>query len=834
MKPDLPIKPDLLMRNELVERILVVDDELAARMMMQATLEEAGFIVETADCCERARELFRQMEFDLILLDVVLPDGDGYELCREMRAKKVDASIPVAIVTGLDDLESIRYAYESGATDFITKPVAWGTLPYRVKYLLRSAQTLTKLSVSEGKNRALLSNLPDIILCVRVDGRVSDVQAGVSVQNLSGWCYPSEVDGHTYLAPEIYALVEEQLRQIIAEKNMGYLEFQWSPDATHLRDWEARLVLQSELEVLMVVRDITPRKKYENQLRLWGNIFESSNEAILITDIHFRAISVNKAFESMTGVKQADIFGVDVLAIGIRFEGSSRYREVVNQLHDTGHWQGELINKRTSGEFFPCWFSISRVLNTQGVIENYVAIFSDITEYKNSRERIDFLAHHDNLTGLPNRILLNDRLNIALAQANRLHEKLGLLFIDLDRFKNINDSLGHPVGDQVLKEVAERLVSAVRTGDTVARLGGDEFIAMFPGVRDESSLADLTIKLRDLLQIPIAINNMSLRITSSIGIAIYPEDGKTGDELIKNADAAMYLAKERGRNNYQFYTPSLNSRTLYRLTLENDLRNAIDAGEFELHYQPQVVAATGEIWGVEALVRWRHAGRGLISPVEFIPLAEETGLIVPLGDWVLAQAVAQIKQWKACGISLLMSVNISALQFRQTDFLWKLNKLLADAQLTSSVLELELTETMLMDDTKNSILMLNRLRENGYRISIDDFGTGFSSLNYLRHFPVNLLKIDQSFIRDLKVEKESTAIVESIITLAHALGKETIAEGVETEEQCLWLQSRNCRMLQGYFIAKPMPVDQLEKWMEDWIKQPNAVFLPLRNKGIKS
>ncbi len=821
------------MKPEPAQRILVVDDELAARMMMQATLEEAGFIVETADCCTRARELFRQFEFDLILLDVVLPDGDGYELCREMRAQNVDLSIPVAIVTGLDDLESIRYAYESGATDFITKPVAWGTLPYRVKYLLRSAQAMAKLSVSEGKNRALLANLPDIILCVRIDGRVSEVQAGVGVQNWSGWYHLPEAENHTYLVPEIYALVEECLRQALAEKNIGYLEFQWSPDGTRLCDWEARLVPQNDLEVLMVVRDITQRKKYENQLRLWGNIFESSSEAILITDIHFRAISVNKAFENMTGVKEADIFGVDVLAIGIRFEGASRYREIVHQLHETGHWQGELLNKRTSGEMFPCWFSISRVLNTAGVIENYVAIFSDITEYKNSRERIDFLAHHDNLTGLPNRILLNDRLGMALAQANRLHEKLGLLFIDLDRFKNINDSLGHATGDQVLVEVAERLVSAVRTVDTVARLGGDEFIVMFPSVRDESSLADLTIKIRDLLQIPFSINNMSLRITPSIGIAVYPEDGKTGDELIKNADAAMYLAKEKGRNNYQFYTPSLNSRTLYRLTLENDLRNAIDKGEFELHYQPQIVAATGEVDGLEALVRWRHAERGLISPAEFIPLAEETGLIIGLGDWVLAEAVSQIKLWQSRGISLLVSVNISALQFRQTDFLWKLNKLLAEAALTSSVLELELTETILMDDTKNSIFMLNRLRENGYRIAIDDFGTGFSSLNYLRHFPVDILKIDQSFIRDLMIEKESTAIVESIITLAHALGKVTIAEGVETEEQFFWLQSRNCRMMQGYLIAKPMPAEQLEIWMSDWTKQTHRLFLPLANKGMK-
>lgn len=814
-------------RQMSAHHILVVDDEAAVLLMMQATLEGAGFVVEIASSCQQARELFQQTVFDLILLDVLLPDGDGYQLCAEIRKHKTSSKVPVAIVTGLDDLQSIHLAYNSGATDFITKPVAWGTLPYRVKYLLRSAQLMTDLVLSESKNRALLTSLPDIILSVNQTGIVSNLQTGANDQEINSWFCYEETNSLPTLPPVVFELLHDSITQVLTEKIRLQTEFQWSNHKEEVRFWDARLVPQTDHEILMVVRDITQRKKSESQLRLWAKVFESSNEAILIADSEFRIISVNKAFEKMTSFVANEVLGVDALAVGTHLDGPLRYREILNVLQHTGHWQGELINQRKQGEVFPCWFSISRVADAKGNTENYVAIFNDITEYKNSRERIEFLAHHDILTKLPNRMLLHDRLELSLVQANRHHEKVGVLFIDLDRFKNINDSLGHAIGDQVLIETASRLTSALRAGDTVARLGGDEFVVMFPCVRDESNVADLTIMLRTLLQAPYVINGMSLRITPSIGIAIYPEDGETGEELIKNADAAMYLAKEKGRNNYQFYMPFLNEKTLDRLTLENDLRLAIEAGEFELHYQPQIKAITGELWGVEALVRWRHSVRGLISPAEFIPLAEETGLIIPLGDWILAEAVAQITRWQVKGFApFKVSVNISALQFRQTDFLWKLNSLLERSNLDAAALELELTETMLMADTKNSITMLDKLREQGYRIAIDDFGTGFSSLNYLRHFPINLLKIDQSFVRDLMVEKESTAIVESIITLAHALGKETIAEGVETKAQCEWLQARGCQLLQGYFIARPMPVEQLENWMQTWDARKLEILQP--------
>lgn len=793
--------------------VLVIDDEEAARLMTQATLEDAGFRVDTAGDCESARTAFARQRPDIILLDVLLPDGDGFQLCREFLQYAQEGELPIAMVTGLDDLESIRLAYESGAMDFITKPVSWGTLPYRLHYLLRASNAIAELSVSEAKTRALLSSIPDIIIRLHRDGRVLDMQVGSYVFDMDEWHYIVEGETFGRLPPAVARAVNSRIDAALRGKGMQLLEFSWSKIPGLVRHWEARILQRDRNEVLMVVREITQRKQQESQLRLWAKVFEGTNEAILITDPNFRIISVNQAYQNIMGYAEVEVLGVDTLEVGAKLQSYSFYRNLVSVLKERGHWQGELTNQRKNGEEFPCWFSVTQVTDARGVPENYIAIFNDITEHKSSRAQIEFLAHHDGLTGLPNRLLLNDRLEMAITQAHRQNERLGILFIDLDRFKNVNDSLGHSVGDEILKEAAKRLTNTIRTGDTVSRLGGDEFVVLFPKVRDEGNLADLTIKLREKLQQPYLVNGMSLHMTPSIGIAVYPEDGEDSNTLIKNADAAMYLAKEKGRNNYQFYTPTLNARTLDRLKMESELRDAIAAGNFELHYQPQVIGSNGKLWGLEALVRWRHAERGLIPPGEFIPLAEETGLIMPLGEWVLKESVRQLAEWRAAGRQdLVISVNISALQFRQTDFLQRVQAIIDNAGLNSEAIELELTESILMSDVETSIQTLKGLRSLGFRIAIDDFGTGFSSLNYLRHLPINVLKIDQSFVREMIREPESLAIVESIIALAQALGKETIAEGVETLEEYQLLQARGCRLMQGYYFAKPMPVARFEEW----------------------
>lgn len=794
--------------------VLVVDDDEAARLMMAATLEQAGFQVFTAEDCARARIIFENNTLDIALLDVLLPDGDGFNLCAEFLCNPRGRDLPIAMVTGLDDVESISKAYQSGATDFITKPVSWGTLPYRIQYILRASHAFLDLSLSESKTRALLSAIPDIIMRIQLDGKVLDMQVGSYVYDMGEWVIQDDGETFGYLPKGIYQSVGDVLQAASTQNEMQLIEFQWSQDPSRIRYWEARVLPRDRDEVLLVVREITNRKKQDKQLRLWAKVFEGSNEAIMITDADLRIVSVNRAYENIMGFTETEVVGVDTIAAGARLHTHSFFRNLVNILREQGHWQGELYNQRKNGETFPSWYSISMVPNAQGEPENYIAIFNDITEHKNSRAQIEFLAHHDNLTGLPNRVLLNDRLEMAINTAKRQNEKVGVLFIDLDRFKNVNDSLGHTVGDQLLKETAKRLSSTIRTGDTVSRLGGDEFVVLFPKVKDEASLADLTIKLRDVLQDPYNLGDISLHITPSIGIAIFPDDGDNVNSLIKNADAAMYLAKEKGRNNYQFYTPLLNSRTLDRLRLESDLRLALDHGGFELHYQPQIFARTGNLWGAEALVRWRHPDRGLISPADFIPLAEETGLIIPLGDWVFAQAARQVTAWRKQGLTnLVVAVNISAVQFRKDDFVQRIETILKEEGAASDSIELELTESILMHDMESSIQTLNYLRNRGFRIAIDDFGTGFSSLNYLRRLPINVLKIDQSFVREMLNEQASLAIVESIISLAHSLGKETIAEGVETAAELDLLTERGCRLMQGYYFSKPLPVDIFENWL---------------------
>ena len=795
--------------------VLIVEDDEAARITTGITLERAGYQVMEAADCAAARARFTERRPDIILLDVLLPDGDGYSLCREFLAQPRGRDLPIAMVTGLDDINSIHQAYESGATDFITKPVSWGTLPYRIQFILRAKQALTAASVSEGKMRALLAGIPDIILRIDRDGHVIDMQVGAYVNEMEEWVVYDPAIGEGHLPGPVYRILAPQIRRVFAGKGEQLVEFEWSQTLKKPRTWEARVILREQDEVVMVIRDITLRKQQEAELRLWAKVFEGSNEAILITDAQLNIILVNKTYEKIMGYTEDEVLGVDTTAVGAQLHSHSFFRNLVSILKERGYWQGELINKRKNGEKFPTWYSISQVLNAQGQPENYIAIFSDISERKKSRERIDFLAHHDSLTELPNRALLNDRLEMAINTAKRRGEKVGLLFIDLDRFKNINDSLGHAAGDQILRQTAARLSAAVRTDDTVARLGGDEFVVLLPRVRDERSLAEVAIKLREEMLLPYLLDDMPLHISPSIGIAVFPDDGDTPSTLIKNADAAMYLAKEKGRNNYQFYTPVLNARTLDRLKLEYDLRSALEQGQFELHYQPQIVAGSKTLYGAEALIRWRHPERGLVPPNHFIPLAEEIGLIIPLGAWVIAEAARQVNLWHQAGFTdLVVSVNISALQFHQAGFLAEVQGLLVKAGTKPSSLELELTESMLMSDMEMSIQVLQAFRDLGYRIAIDDFGTGFSCLNYLRRLPANILKIDQSFVRDMQSDTASLAIVTSIIRLAESLGMETIAEGVETAEEYALLASQGCRLMQGYHFSKPLPCAQFELWLK--------------------
>lgn len=559
------------------------------------------------------------------------------------------------------------------------------------------------------------------------------------------------------------------------------------------------------IRIAGIAEDITQRKADEEQLRLAAQVFVSSLEAILITDSRNDIIRVNKAFTDITGYEESEVVGKNPRILKSGRHKASFYRMMWQTLHSTGNWQGEIWDRRKNGEIYPKWISIHLVKNDQGEIANYIALFSDITERKTSFEQIKHLAHYDALTNLPNRSLLNERLDSAIAAAKRQNRKVAVLFLDLDRFKNVNDSLGHFAGDLLLQAVANRLKRCVRGMDTVARLGGDEFVVILSGIREPGDAAHVAQKIHEAMTEPVLIENQEIVTTPSIGISIFPEDGENHVALIKNADAAMYHAKELGRGNFQFFTENMNARAFEQLSFESDLRLALKRGEFLLHYQPQFDLVSGRIIGMEALLRWIHPQRGMIPPSSFIPVAEECGAIVAIGEWVIRTACTQNRIWQQAGLPAVpVAVNLSAIQFQKKDMAGTIRKILEETGLHPSFLELEMTERILMRDADSTIGTLRAIKDMGLLLSVDDFGTGYSSLSYLKRFPIDRLKIDQSFVQDIATSQDDAAIIRTIITMGHSLRLKVIAEGVETLEQLAFLRQEGCDEAQGYLFSRPV------------------------------
>lgn len=563
------------------------------------------------------------------------------------------------------------------------------------------------------------------------------------------------------------------------------------------------------------------------EIQLAATVFDASSDAIIITDSDNSIISVNAAFCEITGYSAQDVIGQTPEILNSGRHDIGFYHAMWRDLLETGRWSGEVWNRRKNGEIFAELLTINAVRNYRGEISHYVSIFADITEHKQTEEHMRHLAHYDALTNLPNRTLFNDRLGQALINAQRDNGKAAVMFLDLDRFKNINDTLGHGIGDLLLQEVAVRLTGCVRQGDTVSRLGGDEFVVLLPELNDEKDARLVAQKLLNAAVFPMVLEGRELHISASIGISYYPMDGANAETLMKNADVAMYRAKEEGRNNFQFYHASMNARSFERLAMETSMRYALNRGEFDLYYQPRFSLPEGKIVGAEALIRWNHPDLGLVSPGLFIPLAEETGLILPIGEWVLKQVAAQGKAWQQAGFPpLLLAVNVSARQFRRVDFAGEVLQILRNSGFDPHHLELELTESTLMTHVEENIETLKKLNALGIRIAIDDFGTGYSSLSYLKRLPVDILKIDRSFVSEVPDNRDGAAIVEAIIAMAHSMGLHIIAEGVETAEQLEFLQMRKCSEIQGYYFSHPLPAEQFEQLllemqaMDDKLQDP--------------
>lgn len=676
--------------------VLVADDDPVMRLLMIEMLDQVGLDGIEAEDGRQAVAVFQSMAPDLILMDVDMPNMDGFSACREIRRIETGAAVPIIMVTGGDDIEAVTSAYEAGATDFVSKPINWPILGHRVLYVLRASDAIVRLRIADAHNRAVLAAIPDTFFRLSKEGYYLDYEQGhdATASTPVDQCVGKHIA--EVLPKEIADRILEQMHVVLDTQQIRSVDYDLLR-AGAIHHFEARLVATGPDEVLGLVRDISERKRTEEQIRR--------------------------------------------------------------------------------------------------------------------------LAYCDSLTGIPNRQAFLETLERELHRSKVGNKKFAVLFMDLDAFKRINDTLGHNVGDHLLKIVSERLRETIRPSDLVsrgdqphnlARLGGDEFTILIPDLERVENALNVAHRVKDAMRRPFLIEGHEIFVTASIGISLFPEDGDDCDSLLKYADTAMYHAKNCGKNNAKLYSSSLTMQIMSHVKLEVGLRKALKNEELYLLYQPQIDVRSAEIVGVEALVRWRHPERGLISPTEFIPLAEETGLIVPIGEWVLRTACIQAKQWqKATQRSLRMAVNLSAKQFKDENLTQIVLSALSDTGLDPRCLELELTEGTLMDDARVTMATLEQLRAIGVYLSIDDFGTGYSSMNYLKRFDVRTLKIDKSFICGLPQDSENAAITRAIIAMAHGLKMVVVAEGVETDEQLVLLEEYGCDMVQGFYLGHPSPHESI-------------------------
>ena len=581
---------------------------------------------------------------------------------------------------------------------------------------------------------------------------------------------------------------------------------------------QPRSPLQAELDLIDEFARITSlavqRVRATIAMRQAVTVFESTREGVVITDLQPQILSVNRAFTEINGYAGSEVVGRNPRLLQSGRHDIAFYQAMWASLLETGHWEGEIWNRRKNGELFPQLLTISTVRDDRGHPTHYVGVMTDISQIKHSEQRLEHLAHYDPLTLLPNRLLFNARLKHTLAQAARHQTQVAVLLLDLDRFKQINDSFGHPMGDLLLKAAAERLGHCVHVNDTVARIGGDEYTLLLEDIKQSDNAAVVAEKILLGFSEPFELEGQELYITPSVGICIYPRDGEDGETLMRNADTAMYEAKNQGRNSYVFYSEQLTSHAFEQVMLENSLRKAIMRNELRLHFQPQLDLHSERLIGAEALVRWQHPDLGMVPPARFIPLAEETGLIIDIGEWVLQTACAQAKAWLDLGLDIgHVAVNVAGLQIRRRIVLEQTQRALESSGLPAERLELEVTEGFIMDETQGAVALLQALRRLGVSLSIDDFGTGYSSLAYLKRLPIDQLKIDKSFVRDIPEDPGDMAIVKAIIALGQSLGLEVIAEGIETQEQRRFLITQGCSKGQGYLFARPLPAEDFVEFL---------------------
>ena len=802
--------------NDNLESLLLNVDITADRMLARAESTVENIIQGHA----RERNLLRLKLYSILLIALALT-ALAYSRIRNGIVRPIEGLAEMMRRFAAGDLSARADYHAPDELGDLTRTVN-STAEATQALFKRTAEAEQTIQDSERRNRLLWETSTDGIVMMGRDNVIR--YANPAVESIFGY-RPGELVGQN-----IEVLQPERLRAVHRAGFARYLAsgrrtINWKAveiPALHKDGRELPVELSfshiqlSDTEWFAAFfRDVSHRAEAQAALRLRDRAIESTSDGIVITDAladDYPTLYINPAFSHITGYERDDIVGRNARFILDDDLDQPQISALAVMLKE--HRDGTVVLRMFRKEKIQIWveLSVSPMTDEHGGRTHNIWIVKDVTERKRQEAELLRNAHHDTLTGLANRTLFHDRIDQAIAVAHRHNRQVGVLFIDLDNFKIINDTMGHAVGDRLLQETARRLEHCLREGDTAARLGGDEFVLLLTDMEQEEDIANVSERVLAAIARPFASiggGDREFFVGASIGASTYPRDGADGATLLKNADIAMYRAKEQGRNNFQVFTEEMQSRINTRLSLETKLRRALERNEFALFYQPQVDLATGRIVGAEALIRWQTPDIGMISPVQFIPLAEETGLIVPIGEWVLDTACAQAAEWQNAGLDPInVGVNLSARQFRQKDLVAVVEHSLSRNRLSSLHLELELTESMVMQDPENTIRILNQLKDLGLRLSLDDFGTGYSSLSYLRRFPIDVLKVDQSFIRDVTVNADDACITGSIISLAHGLGLSVIAEGVENQAQLHYLRTQQCDVIQGYYFSRPVPATE--------------------------
>lgn len=807
--------------------ILYLEDDIPLGNLVKRKLERKGYYVELStdgmDCLKK----LRNDVVDLFIVDFQAPSLNGLEVLSALKKQSI---MPLSImVSGNRDAHIVIEAMKLGCSDYVIKEINnyIDLLLVSVEKVLEKQALINAKELAEYeliKNKQNLERAQKLAKVGSWEYYPGDQAAYWSEQEYLNFnCELSDTpDFHKYIRyihPDDKARVKKINANCLEKKQAVDFDFRLLFDDNSIRHLHSHTQVDVDSDnqitrIFGITKDITNEVNAAAKLKQAATVFNSTTEAIFITDENNLISSINPAYTVTTGYTEEDALGKDPAILNSGHHDKEFFNQFWIELKTRGQWQGEIWNRHKDGHIFPVWQSITAIKDDSGKIIQFVSIFNDISSRKADEELIRYQANYDSLTGLPNRNLFLDRINIALKQAQRHKNQLALLLLDLDRFKWINDTLGHKTGDIILQETAKRLIKSVRDSDTVARLGGDEFAIIMPEISHYSDTEIIANKIFSAFKAPLSLEGHEIHISGSIGITLFPDDGDNVESLQMNADSAMYYAKEDGRNRYHYFTPRLQAKAERHLLLVNYLQQALHKDEFEIYYQPIIDQFTHQIISAEALIRWYQPQLGFISPEEFIPLAENSGLIRAIGNWVVLRVAENMQRWQELGLKPInVSINKSAHQFSKNNCDKDWLTIFKQHNIDVSRITVEITESVFMEKGHDYVASLSAMQKQGMKISLDDFGTGYSSLSYLKRFPVDFLKIDRSFIHDVTKDSDDAMLVEMILSLADKMNIQVVAEGVETIEQLNFLKRNNCRYIQGYFFSTPLALDEFETFL---------------------